>query len=98
MRSDAHGLLLGQIRAYLLEGFPSVTIAHEADARTGSALIHVLKGRTRWSVEITDTFLDADADRPEPMAALRQWDLIGKLLSSESGSIIRVTTSGLRYV
>ncbi len=98
MRSSAHGVILGQIRAYLLEGFPSVTIAHEADERTGSALIHVLKGRTRWAVEITDTFLDPDAGRPDPMAALRRWDLIGTLLSAESGSIIRVTTSGLRCV
>ena len=89
---------LEQIRAYLLEGFASVTIAPQADAKTGSALIHVNQGRARWAVEITDTFLDADADLPEPVVALRQWDLIGALKKVESGSIVRVTTAGLRLV
>jgi len=90
--------ILERIRAYLLEPFPSVTIAPHADAKTGSALIHILQGRTRWAVEITHTFLDADVDRPEPLAALRKWDLIGVLKRTESGSIVRVTTTGLRVV
>jgi len=90
--------LLEQIRAYLLEGFPTVTIAHHAEAKAGSRLIHVLKGRKRAAIEITDTFLDADADRLGPLDALRKWNLIGTLNDAESGSIIRVTTSGLRLV
>ncbi|PYR68088.1 MAG: hypothetical protein DMF88_10585 [Acidobacteria bacterium] len=90
--------ILERIRAYLLEAFPSVTIAPDADAKTGLALIHILQGRTRWAVEITHTFLDADGDRPEPVAALRKWDLIGVLKRTESGSIVRVTTTGLRVV
>jgi hypothetical protein len=89
---------LEQIRAYLLEAFPSVTVAPHADAKTGSALMHILQGRRRWAVEITHTFLDADASRPEPLAAVRKWDLIGTLKKAESGSIIRVTTTGLREV
>jgi hypothetical protein len=91
-------LVLEQIRVYLLEAFPKVTIAPEADAKTGSALINVLAGRTRWAVEITDTFLDANAALPDPIAALRGWDLIGTLKKAESGSIVRVTTAGLRFV
>src|SRR4051812_10100435 len=47
--TDPH-TLLEQIRAYLLEGFASVTIAPQADAKTGSALIHVNQGRARWAV------------------------------------------------
>jgi hypothetical protein len=94
---DPHSLL-EQIRAYLLEGFSSVTIGPHADAKTGSALIHVNQGRARWAVEITDTFLDADADLPEPLVALRRWDLIGTLKKAEPGSILRVTTTGLRFV
>src|SRR4051794_9419288 len=90
--------ILEQIRAYLLEAFPSVTIAPHADAKTGSALIHILQGRTRWAVEITHTFLDADVKRLEPVAALRKWDLVGMLKKTESGSIVRVTTTGLREV
>jgi len=90
--------LLEQIRAYLLEGFSSVTIAPHADAKTGSALIHVNQGRARWAVEITDTFLDADVDLPEPLVALRRWDLIGTLKNTEPRSIVRVTTTGLRLV
>ena len=90
--------LLEQIRAYLLEGFASVTIAPHNDAKTGSALVHVNQGRARWAVEITDTFLDADTDLPEPLVALRRWDLIGTLKKAEPGSIVRVTTTGLRLV
>jgi len=90
--------ILEQIRAYLLQAFPSVTIAPHGDAKTGSALIHILDGRTRWAVEITHTFLDADVDRPAPMEALRKWDLVGTLKKTESGSIVRVTTTGLRVV
>jgi hypothetical protein len=97
-RSASHEAILAGIREYLLEGFSTVTIAHEAEARTGSALIHALNGRKRWSIEITDTFLDPDANRPEPVAALRRWDLIGVLLKAEPGSIMRVTTAGLRLV
>ena len=89
---------LEQIRTYLLEGFPSVTIAPHADAKTGSALIHVFQGRKRWAVEITHTFLDADKNLPAPMAALRKWNLIAVLKQAESGSIIRVTTTGVRLV
>jgi hypothetical protein len=92
------GQTLEQIRAYLLEGFPQVTIAHGADAKMGSRLIHVLDGRKRAAVEITDTFLDADSNLPAPVDALRKWDLIGKVKSAESGSIVRVTTTGLRFV
>ena len=90
--------LLEQVRAYLLEGFSNVTIAPEADAKTGSALVHVLSGRRRFAVEITDTFLDTGLDRPHPLDAVRKWDLIGALKSAESGSIIRVTRAGLRFV
>ena len=90
-------IILDQIRAYLLEGFPQVTIV-QADALTGSALLHVINGRSRRVVEITNTFLDADAKFPDPVAALRKWDLIAKLKGAESGSIVRVTTSGLRFV
>jgi hypothetical protein len=92
------GHSLEQIRAYLLEAFPQVTIANEADAKLGSRLINILDGRKRAAVEITDTFLDADADRPAPVDSLRKWDLIGKVKSAESGSIVRVTTAGLRFV
>lgn len=95
--SDPHSVL-EQIRAYLLEGFTSVTIAPYGDAKTGSALIHVNQGRARWSVEITDTFLDARTDLPEPLAALRRWDLIGTLKKAEPRSIARVTTTGVRLV
>jgi hypothetical protein len=91
-------LVLEQVRAYLQEAFPKVTIAPEADAKTGSALIKVLSGRTSWAVEITDTFLDANASLPDPIVALRGWDLIGTLKRAESGSIVRVTTAGLRFV
>jgi hypothetical protein len=94
---DPH-TLLEQIRAYLMEGFSSATIAPHADAKTGSALIHVKQGRARWAVEITHTFLDADTDLPEPLVALRRWDLIGTLKKEEPGSILRVTTTGLRLV
>jgi hypothetical protein len=89
---------LEQIRAYLLEEFSSVTIAPLADAKTGAALIHILQGRTRWAVEITHSFLDADKNRPEPLAAVKKWNLIGELKKAESGSIIRITTTGLRLV
>ena len=89
---------LQQIRAYLMEEFSSVTIAPLADAKTGSALIHVLQGRTRWAVEITHSFLDADKNRPEPLDAVRKWNLIGTLKKAESGSIIRITSTGLRLV
>jgi hypothetical protein len=91
-------LILEEIRAYLLEGFPKVTIAKEADAKIGSALIQVQSGRTTRQVEISDTFLDPDASRPAPVDAVRRWDLIGTLKSAESGSIVRVTTTGLRFV
>jgi hypothetical protein len=91
-------LTLEEIRAYLQEAFPKVTIAPAASAKTGSALINVLSGRTRWAVEITDTFLDANSKLPDPVVALRQWDLIGTLKKAESGSIVRVTTAGLRFV
>ena len=94
---DPH-IVLEQIRSYLLEGFSSVTIAPHADAKTGSALIHVNQGRARWAVEITDTFLDADVDLPEPLVALRTWDLIGTLKKAEPGSILRVTTTGVGLV
>jgi len=90
--------VLEQIHAYLLEGFSSVTIAPHADAKTGSALIHVKQGRARWAVEITDTFLDANTNLPAPLVALRRWDLIGTLQKAEPGSILRVTTTGLRLV
>ena len=90
-------MILDQIRAYLLEGFPTVTIS-QSDALTGSALVHVLDGRARRVVEITNTFLDADAGFPDPVQALRRWDLIRTLKDAESGSIVRVTTSGLRFV
>jgi hypothetical protein len=98
MTGDNPQTVLEQIRVYLLEGFASVTIAPQADAKTGSALIRVNQGRTRWAVEITDTFLDADTDLPEPLVALRRWDLIGTLKKAEPGSIVRVTTTGLRLV
>ena len=91
-------LVLEGIRAYLLEGFPTVTLAPEADAKTGSALFSVRTGRSTRAVEISDSFLDADATRPDPIVALRKWDLIGTLKSAESGSIVRVTTAGLRFV
>ena len=90
--------VLEQIRVYLLEGFSSVTIAPQADAKTGSALIHVNQGRARWAVEITDTFLDAADAFPEPLVALRRWDLIGTLKKAEPRSIVRVSTAGLRIV
>jgi hypothetical protein len=48
--------------------------------------------------EITDKFLDADADLPEPLIALRRCDLIGTLKNAEPRSIVRVTTTGLRIV
>ncbi len=89
---------LQDIRTYLLEGFSQVTIAPIADAKTGSSLINILQARRRWAVEVTDTFLDADANRPNPLDAVRKWDLIGMLRSAESGSIVRVTTSGLRFI
>ena len=89
---------LEQIRAYLLEEFSSVTIAPLADAKTGSALIHILQGRTRWAVEVTHSFLDADKNRPEPLAAVKKWNLIAELKRAESGSIIRITSTGLRLV
>jgi hypothetical protein len=91
-------LVLEEIRAYLLEGFPRVTIAPEAEAKTGSALIHVHTGRATRAVEISDSFLDPDASRPAPVDAVRRWDLIGTLKGAESGSIVRVTTAGLRFV
>ena len=89
--------ILDQIRAYLLEGFQQVTIV-QSDALTGSALIHVRDGRARRVVEITETFLDADAAFADPIEAVRRWDLLGTLKGAESGSIVRVTTSGLRFV
>jgi hypothetical protein len=89
---------LQDIRTYLLEGFSQVTIAPLADAKTGSSLINILQARRRWAVEITDTFLDADSNLPHPLDAVRKWDLIGMLRSAESGSIVRVTTSGLRFI
>ena len=88
---------LDQVRTYLLEGFPDVKIVL-ADAMTGSVLIHVINGRARRVVEVTNTFLDADAGFPDPVQALRRWDLIKTLKDAESGSIVRVTTSGLRFV
>jgi len=91
-------LVLEEIRVYLLEGFQKVTIAPEADAKTGSALMHVTTGRTHRAVEISESFLDADASRPDPVVAVRGWDLIGTLKGAESGSIVRVTTAGLRFV
>jgi hypothetical protein len=90
-------MILDQIRVYLLEGFPQVTVV-QSDGLTGSALIHVVAGRARRVVEITDTFLDADANFPNPVDAVRRWDLIKTLKEAESGSIVRVTTSGLRFV
>jgi hypothetical protein len=95
--TDPH-TVLEEIRVYLLEGFSSVTIAPQADAKTGAALIHVNQGRARWAVEITDTFLDANINLPEPLVALRRWDLIGTLKKAEPGSILRVTTTGVRLV
>jgi hypothetical protein len=89
---------LQDIRTYLLEGFSQVTIAPAAAAKTGSSLINILQARRRWAVEVTDTFLDADSNRPHPLDAVRKWDLIGMLRSAESGSIVRVTTSGLRFI
>ncbi len=89
--------ILDKIRGYLLEGFPQVTVV-QADAKTGTALIHVINGRARRVVEITNTFLDANAAFPNPVEALRRWDLIKTLKDAESGSIVRVTTSGLRFV
>ena len=90
-------MILDQIRVYLLEGFPQVTIV-QADAKTGTALIHVINGRATRMVEVTDTFLDANAAFPDPVDAVRRWDLIKTLKEAESGSIVRVTTSGLRFV
>ena len=87
MSPPALELTLEEIRAYLQEGFPQVTIAPAAAAKTGSALINVLAGRSRWAVEITDTFLDANAKLPDPVVALRKWDLIGTLKKAESGSM-----------
>ena len=89
---------LQDIRTYLLEGFSQVTIAPVADAKTGSSLINILQARRRWAVEVTDTFLDVDSNRPHPLDAVRKWDLIGMLRSAESGSIVRVTTTGLRFI
>jgi hypothetical protein len=89
---------LQDIRTYLLEGFSQVTIAPLADAKTGSSLINILQARRRWAVEVTDTFLDADSNLPDPLDAVRKWDLIGMLRSAESGSIVRVTTTGLRFI
>ena len=37
----------------------------QADAKTGTALIHVIDGRARRMVEVTDTFLDANAAFPD---------------------------------
>ena len=90
--------ILQDIRTYLLEGFSQVTIAPLADAKTGSALINILQAKRRWAVEITDTFLDANSSLPHPLDAIRKWDLIGMLRSAESGSIVRVTTTGLRFI
>ena len=90
--------ILQDIRTYLLEGFSQVTIAPLADAKTGSALINILQARRRWAVEISDTFLDANSSLPHPLDAIRKWDLIGMLRSAESGSIVRVTTTGLRFI
>jgi len=89
---------LQDIRTYLLEGFSQVTIAPLADAKTGSALINILQAKRRWAVEITDTFLDANSSLPHPLDAIRKWDLIGMLRSAESGSIVRITTTGLRFI
>jgi hypothetical protein len=89
--------ILEQIRAYLLEAFPRVTIV-TADAITGSVLIHVFHGRARIVIEVTETFLDADKGFPDPVEALRRWDLIKVLKTAESGSIVRITTSGVRFV
>ena len=90
--------ILEDIRSYLLEGFAQVTIAPLADAKTGSALINILQARRRWAVEVTDTFLDVNSSLPHPLDAIRKWDLIGMLRSAESGSIVRVTTTGLRFI
>ena len=98
MQSVDPALLLDQIRTYLLESFPTVTIAHDGNGKTGSHLIHVLKGRKRAAIEITDTFLDANAAHLPPLDALRRWNLIGTLNEAESGSIVRVTTTGVRLV
>jgi hypothetical protein len=98
MPSGDPARLLDQIRSYLQESFPRVTIAHDGNGKTGSRLIHVLKGRKRVAIEITDTFLDADADLLPPLDALRKWNLIGTLNEAESGSIVRVTTTGVRLV
>jgi hypothetical protein len=89
---------LEQIRTYLLEGFPKVTVAHTGEARMGTVMVNVTQGRVVRVVEITETFLDANTDFARPVDALRKWDLIGKLKSVEGGSIVRVTTSGLREV
>jgi hypothetical protein len=98
MPTSDPGQILQDIRTYLLEGFSQVTIAPLADAKTGSALINILQARRRWAVEITDTFLDANSSQPHPLDAIRKWDLIGMLRSAESGSIVRVTTTGLRFI
>ena len=89
--------ILDQIRVYLLEGFPQVTIV-QADAKTGTALIHVINGRARRMVEVTDTFLTPTLPSPILWKRVRRWDLIKTLKDAESGSIVRVTTSGLRFV
>jgi len=89
---------LEQIRTYLLEGFPKVTIAHTGEARMGTVMVRVTQGRVDRTVELTETFLDANINFPQPVDALRKWDLIGRLKSLEGGSIVRVTTSGLRDV
>ena len=89
---------LEQIRVYLLDGFPKVTVAHPAEARMGTVMIKVAQGRVSRVVEIAETFLDGNAAFPDPLEALRKWDLIGKLKSVEGGTIVRVTTSGLREV
>jgi hypothetical protein len=62
---------IAKIRDYLLERFDQVEIAPQRDARTGSALIAVWQGSTRRVVELTDVFLDADADLPHPVDAVR---------------------------
>ena len=98
MPSTDPSTLLDEIRSFLLESFSTVTIAHEANVKTGSHLIHILQGRKRAAIEITDTFLDADSAHLPSIDALRKWDLIGMLNAAESGSILRVTTTGVRLV
>jgi hypothetical protein len=90
--------ILDQIRAYLLEGFSQVAIRHAAEAKMGTTMIRVSQGKVDRVVEVADAFLDPRAGAPQPVEALRQWDLIGRLKSVEAGSIVRVTTAGLREV